>query len=252
VLTDPSLPITNVEARIHSFNAGYARTFEAFGRAASFGLLVPGFSGSVEGEVFEEAREVTRRGLGDSRLRLATNIIGGEALTKEEFAATRPSTVLGTSLVIIAPTGEYDSERLINLGLNRWAFKPEIGGSMLLGDFFVDASAGVWFFTDNSQFFGDTERSQDPLATLQLHAGYTFRPGLWLAGDATYYRGGQTSVDGDEKDDTQANSRYGMTLSIPLSEGIALKLAGSKGLTTRVGGEFTTVGAALQYRWFDD
>jgi hypothetical protein len=87
----------------------------------------------VSGDLFEQQRAVTRSGLGNPRLRLAINLFGGPAVNREEFAIREPSTALGMSLTIVAPFGQYDSNRLINLGSNRWAVKPEIGVHQPLG-----------------------------------------------------------------------------------------------------------------------
>jgi Putative MetA-pathway of phenol degradation len=152
---------------------------------------------------------------------------------------------------VVAPTGEYDSSKLINIGTNRWAVKPDVGITHEIGNWFMEAALGVWFFTDNSDFYGGNKREQDPLGALQLHAGYTFRPGLWLAGNATYYEGGRTSVNGVLNQDLQQNSRYGVTLSLPIDRDWSVKLAWSQSLMTRIGGDFTTFSVGLQYRWFD-
>ena len=110
---------------------------------------------------------------------------------------------------------------------------------------------GLWLFTDNTDFARGNMRSQDPLWTFELHGGYNFRPGLWLAADATYYTGGETSVNGIGKRDLQANARYGVTLSVPIVHGVSVKLAWANSLITRFGGSFQTVGLTLQYRWLD-
>ena len=94
---------------------------------------------------------------------------------------------------MLAPTGQYDPQRLVNISSNRWAFRPEIGPSQPFGSWFAETSAGVWLFTDNNNFFGGHVRSQAPIEEIQIHGGYTFRPGLWLAADATYYTSGETS-----------------------------------------------------------
>lgn len=151
----------------------------------------------------------------------------------------------------MVPLGQYDASRLINIGSNRWAFKPELGLSQPLGNVFLEAAAGAWLFTANTDFFGGQRREQKPLWTFQLHAGYTFRPALWLARNATYYTGGQRRVNGVAKQDRQANSRYGLTLSVPLWQHISAKLAWSTGFTTRAGGDFDTFAAAVQYVWID-
>jgi len=251
VLFDPSLEVTDAQARIDTLMAGYVRTFGLLGRSASLGALLPYVQGSLSGALSGAPTRVYRSGFGDARLRLALNMLGGPALTPEEFATREATTTLGASLSVVAPTGQYGSSRLINIGSNRWAFKPELGLSHPIGNWFVEATAGVWLFTDNTDFFGGNTRSQDPLAAYQLHAGYTFRPGLWIAADATYYTGGETSVNGTGRQDLQENSRYGLTLSIPFNARWSAKLAWATGLTTRIGGNFQTAFLALQYRWFD-
>ena len=251
VSTDPSLPLTNVEAVITSGILGYQRSFSLAGRAASAALLVPFINGDVRGNLEDQSRQVSRNGLGDVRLRFTANLAGGPALTPAEFAQRTPTTTLGASLTIVAPTGQYNPAYLINISSHRWAFKPEVGLSQPFGNWFADASTGVWLFTDNPDFFRGNRRSQDPLWTFEVHGGYNFRPGLWLAADATYYTGGETSLNGTAKHDLQANSRYGLTLSVPILDGVSAKLAWSKSLITRVGGRFQTVGLTLQYRWFD-
>ena len=174
--------------------AGYGRTFGVLGHQASAVLAVPYIWGDISGNVFEEARSVTRSGLGDIKLRLAVNLIGGEAMTPKEFMKRTPKTTLGASLSISAPTGQYDPDKLINIGTNRWAFKPEIGLTIPHGRWMFDVFAGVWLFSANPDFFGGVHREQDPMPTLQGHVSYTFRPQLWLALDSTYYFGGETSA----------------------------------------------------------
>jgi hypothetical protein len=251
VLFDPSLPFSDVEARLNAGVIGYARTFDVFNRAASATLALPYVWGGVEGNVGEDRRAVSRSGPGDARFRFAVNLIGDPAMTPAEFAKRTPRTTLGASLVVVAPVGEYFSDKLINIGSNRWAFKPELGLSQPLGRWNFDAYAGVWLFTDNDNFFGGSRREQDPLSSFQVHVSYSFRPRLWLAADATYYTGGRTTLDGVQKADRQSNSRIGLTMSLPIGKGQSLKLNWSEGASTRIGGDFTTIGVAWQWAWFD-
>lgn len=251
VAIDPSLPITNVQANINVYSLGYAHTFGLLGRSASAGILVPnyraGFSGTVE-EIGEKRAD--RTGTGDLLMRFAMILIGGPALTPEEFAHRTPTTTFGVNLKVVAPTGQYDSTHLINIGQNRWAFKPEIGLSQPIGNWFTDAIAGVWLYTDNTNFFGGHTRSQDPLYTFQLDAGYEFRPGLWVSANGTYYTGGNTTVDGVRNADRLQSTRYGITASAPLGAGWSTKFNWSKGLTSRLGGNFEEFTFTLQYHWF--
>ncbi|MFM0337082.1 transporter [Paraburkholderia fungorum] len=248
---DPSLPITNVQAHINVFTLGYSHSFAVAGKTVSVALSAPYANANVSGDVRGIYQQQYRSGLGDMHFRIAANLLGDPALSPAEFVRRVPSTVLGVSLVVVAPTGQYTPARLINIGANRWSFKPEIGLSQPFGNWFMDAAAGVWLFTDNDDFFGGHRRGQDPMPTFQWHGGYTWRPGLWLAADVTYFTGGRTSVNGVEDQDVQLSARYGLTLSVPLAAKWSAKLAWSRGLVTRVGGNFQTVSVALQYRWFN-
>ena len=173
MLTDPSLPIQDIEAKLDVGVAGYGRTFGVMGHQASAVLVVPYIWGDISGNVFEEARSVTRSGVGDIKLRLAVNLIGGEAMTPREFMKRTPKTTLGASLSISAPTGQYDPDKLINIGTNRWAFKPEIGLTIPHGRWMFDAFAGVWLFSANAGLLwrgaSRTGSDADFAGTRELH-----------------------------------------------------------------------------------
>ena len=251
VLPSPAITAIDIDARVNVYTLGYARFLDLLGRTASFTVVLPYAEADLRGSVGENSGEIHRGGIGDLYLRGALNLFGHPALTPAEFVA-RPSVFSGgASLSVVAPTGQYVPTRFVNIGTNRWAIKPDAGVSFPLGNWFAEAAAGVWFFTDNDDFRGGHRRSQEPLAVYQLHAGYNFRPGLWLAFDYGYYIGGRTAVDGINNDDAQRNSRVGLALSVPISRGWSGKLSWSKGTVVRVGGDYDIASIALQYRWFD-
>jgi hypothetical protein len=251
VVVDPSLPLTNVEAEVNGVAAFYVYTFGMFGRSASVGAVLPYTWADVEGDVGETFRQVSRSGLADLGLRFACNIVGGPALSPQEFAARKPTTTFGASLTVTAPTGQYDPSRLINIGTNRWGFKPELGVSQPLGKFWLEFYAGVWLFTTNDDFYGGQTRKQDPIVAVQAHVSYTFKPRLWLALNGTWYGGGQTTLDGVQNDDRQSNSRLGVTLAVPVSTTHSLKFGYARGATTRVGSRLDTITVAWQFLWFN-
>jgi hypothetical protein len=251
VSLDPSLPIKGLEASIQTYTLGYDRSFDLFGRSASAAILVPDVQGNLSGEVLGTGKTAQRAGLGDVKMRVAVNLLGGPALTREEFAQRQPNTTLGASLTVIAPTGQYDPARLINIGNNRWALKPEIGLSRPLGKWFAEAYVGAWVYTNDTDFYNGHLRGQAPIYAAQLHGGYSFRPNLWLAADATGYLGGRTSLGDIGNNDTQSVVRYGLTLSIPLPHAFSLKANWSSWLASRNGGKYQIFGLTLQYLWFD-
>jgi hypothetical protein len=188
-------------------------------------------------------------GLGDSRFRLSVNLYGAPALTLKEFAGYRQDLIIGASLQVSAPTGQYDNTRVINIGTNRWWFKPEIGISKTAGPWTLEAAAAATLYTDNDDFYGGNTRSQEPIYALQGHAIYSFRSGVWGSLDVNYFTGGETSINDTLRNDLQKNWRVGVTLAFPVDAHHSLKLYGSSGVSARTGNNYDLLGAAWQYRW---
>jgi hypothetical protein len=251
VVLDPSIPLTDVDATINGAFFGVGTTFDMFGKLALVSVAVPYAWGDVSGRVFEEARTVSRSGLADTRVRLSVNLRGNDALRLGEFVKAPRKAIVGTSVTVLTPTGEYDRTKLINLGNHRWAFKPEVGLAVPIGRWDIDAYAGVWLFTANDAFFpGDLKRTQDPILAVQAHVSYTFKPRLWLAVDGTWYSGGKAQVAGGEPGIAVNNSRLGATLSIPASRHQSFKIAFSNGVSVRTGTDFTSVAVGWQFLRF--
>ena len=246
---DPSAPIDESSAKIDTTALAFTRAFNLAGRSANAGVMMPVIGGHLEGVYLGEFAEVNRFGLGDPRLRLAINLYGAPAIAPQAPASSRQRTLLGVSLTVAPPLGHYDSTRLINIGTNRWSFKPEAGMSHFFGRWVVEAMAGVWLFTDNADFRGGRTRTQDPITATQVHLTYRFRPNVWLAADANYFTGGQTTIGGKENLDLQRNSRIGATFSSALGRRQAIRLSVSRGAYTTVGADFTTVAAGYNYAW---
>ena len=249
-VTDPASPIQNVIARVSTAMPYYGRTFGLLGRQASVTVATPVANAEIHGDVNEVGRSIDRTGVLDPLVRLAVNLFGGPALTPQEFRQRKPETTLGASIAVTAPLGQYDPVKLINLGTNRWACKPELGFSQPVGDWTFELYAGVWLFEDNDNYFGGKVRRQDPLASYQAHIVYEVRPHLWMSADFTYYSGGETTVGGVPQHDRQDNSRGGLTLSVPVSNNQSFKLTWARGVTVRIGSKTETIGAAWQVAWF--
>jgi len=245
---DPTLPIEDAEATINASSVGYFRAINLLGRSANVAVAVPYLWGNAQGRLGGEFQSPTRSGLADTRLRFAVNLVGAPAMNLKQFAAYRQKTNLGFSLAVVAPTGQYDPNKLINVGSNRWAFRPELGLSRAVGNWTFDVYGGAWLFTTNENFQGRT-KSQKPIGTAQFHMSYDLAPRLWVAFNANFFTGGKTRVDGTERMDFQRNSRLGTTVSIPVDRRQSVKIAFSTGAYTTIGGDFNSVAIAYQYLW---
>lgn len=252
VVVDPTLPLTDVNAKIGAAPLAAGYTFGLAGKLALVTAAVPYAVGRVTGKVGGDAREATRSGLSDVRVKLSVNLAGNDAMGAREFARAPRHPIVGTSLTLVAPSGQYSGTRLINLGTNRWSFKPEVGVSVPKGAWDFDAYLGVWLFTGNDDFYpGGQQRTQGRVVALQGHASYTFRPKLWAAVDATWYQGGSTRTGTAAPSAAMNNSRLGATVSFPFfHRKSSFKVAYSSGLLVRTGSNFRSLSAGWQWAWF--
>ena len=251
VLSDPMLPVKDLRATVETPSLGIARSFSLFGRTAQAFVALPYSWAQVSGNVFGEAVDTTRAGFSDMRVRVSVLVRGAPAASVLEILKAPRRTILGASLTIVAPTGQYFSNKIINLGTNRWTFKPEFAVSQPIGErWLLDTYAALWLFTGNNSFYpGTLVRTQAPVLAFQAHVSYSLKQQMWAAFDATYYVGGRTAVEGIENDDRQANSRVGGTLVLPVGRRHSVKLAVSTGAVVRFGTDFTTVSIGWQTAW---
>lgn len=249
VTANPSVPLQNAKLNIKTIVFAFARSLDVWGRSGKFDIVV--LEARLTGSALfaGEPRERNVTGLIDPRLRFSVNLYGAPAMSLAEFPSYQQDVIIGASLAITAPLGQYDSSRLVNLGNNRWSFKPELGVSKRLGPVTLELSAATTFYTDNNQYLGDRTFSQNPTYQAQVHLIYAFSNGVWASLDGTYFAGGSTKVDGVGNHDFQENTRYGGTLSLPLNRNHSLKLFASEGAHTRTGSEYDAVGIVWQYRF---
>lgn len=256
LLFDPTVPIEDAVGTIHAPVFTYFYAFDFFGRSANISGSVPYMIGDFSGTVLGQDRAVRRQGFADLPIRFAVNLVGGRALAAPQFVKTPPPrTTLGASVKVIAPTGQYNPEFAINIGSNRWSFKPEVGFTRHAGPMTLDAYAGVWFFTANDEYFtaaggAPNTRTQEPIGAFEFHLSYDVRPRLWISADINYWRGGKAAVNGVRNNSTlQANSRFGVTGSVPLTRRQSIKVSYSDGVVVRIGGNYKILSMGWQYGW---
>ncbi|UCE42053.1 MAG: transporter [Candidatus Aminicenantes bacterium] len=249
VLLDPALPIEDPKAIANTFTLAYATTLNFFGRLAKFDIVVPIGHGSWEATVEGQGARVKRTGFGDPLVRLGINFIGAPALYGREYIKFKETFIAGASIQMRLPLGQYDGDKLVNLGTNRWMFKPKVGASLHLGRWIVETSLSAAYFSRNADFFGGNTLWQKSLYTLQMHLAYKFRRGFWFATSFGRNWGGETFLNGNGMKNPQNNSRFGLTLAVPISGGHAITMSFSSGVTTRYGADFDSLICSYQYRW---
>jgi hypothetical protein len=249
LLFDPAVPITDANANVDMGLLGYVHTLDVAGKSAKVGALLPYASLSAEGYVAGNFRTRETDGAADPEFYFAINFYGAPALSLKELKDYQQDTIIGFTFKLTTPLGVYDSDKLINIGTNRWSFKPGFGISQALGNWTLEASAAAAYYTDNNDFDSGKTRQQDAIYSTQFHVTYSFPRNIWVAISATYYTGGRTTIDGVSNNDLQQNWRTGFTLALPVNRYHSIKLFGSSGVSTRTGTNYDALGIAWQYRW---
>ena len=189
------------------------RGVDRWGNSGKFDVIVPYSHLSGTALVAGQPRERVISGLGDPRVRLSVNFYGAPALTLSEYPAYQQDLVIGASVQVAPPWGQYDASKAVNLG-TRWSIKPDVGFLKAFGPLTIDLTAAVTLFSRNDDYFGGQTLDQAPLYSAQTNLSYDFGRGIWAALGVTYYRGGRTTVNDVTKEDALSNSRVGLTVAV--------------------------------------
>jgi hypothetical protein len=250
ILLDPSVPIEDLNSRLHSLVGGYVRTISFFGLSSKVDIIVPYAKGDWEGALAGVDTSTSRSGMGDVRVRLSVNFVGAPALDAKSYRDYQQRTIVGASLQVFAPVGQYNPSKLINLGTNRWTFRPQLGISRKTGAWFIEGYISTWFFTKNSDFYGGNVLNQKPLLAGKIHVIRSLKRKAWVAVNVGYAFGGRTLTNGEPLATEISTWRFGATLSLPLGGRHSLKLAVTSGVRIQRGSDFDAVGIFYQFLWF--
>ena len=240
VLFDRTIPLYEVDSDINVGILAYVQTLSLWGRSSNIMVELPYSWGTTKGLVEDYPAQRDFSALGDLGFTLTVNLMGAPSMTREDFLALRadPHPIIGASLKVIAPTGEYDSDRLINVGANRWATRLQLGTIIpIRPGWLLEAAAGIWVYGDDDDFLTGA-REQDSVYSLEAHLIKRFRPGFWASLDFTYFTGGRQTIGGERLEDVQKNAKVGATVVIPFAGRHAVKIGYANGTVTKYGSDF--------------
>lgn len=249
ILFDPALPLEDVQAKTHAIVGAYLRSIDFFGLAAKANVILPAATGYWEGVYQGVDSSTARTGMGDLRFGFSFNFAGSPALKGEEFKSFEQKSIAGFGLQIVAPTGQYFSDKLINLGSNRWAFRPQLGMSHKIQSWYIEYALNIWLFTANYDFWGGNKLEQNPIGTIKLHVIKSFSKGIWAALGTGYAFGGRSYVNDEMRDAMISVMRVGAVIAIPIHRQHSLKLTALTSIRFKEGADFDSIGLAYQFTW---
>jgi Putative MetA-pathway of phenol degradation len=247
---DTSLIVVGAKFNLNQGTIDYQRDFSFFHRLAWVEASVPlaGLDGSVTGTSIQGSTT----GTGDSSYEFATLLKGGPALSVAQFETYKPTTTVGVSLTITAPTGLYHADKILNLGSNRWSFKPEIAVSHPFGSeqkWEFDAYANAYFYTDNTSYRGVEILRQQALTGLEGHISYSFTSSLWASIDTRYSFGGDAFISGVNQNNAQQNFILGSEVNVSLNAQNSIVFEFAKALVHQNGPSATGFAVYYYYSW---
>lgn len=252
---DPVLMVEDADVERRTGLVSLVHAFGMAGRSARVDLLVPYDNARWEGLVAGTPADTRRTGFGDARIRLSVNLTGSPALSGKEYLEFRQShpvnTVIGAGLAVTVPTGEYQRDKLLNLGENRYTIRPQLGVLHTRGPWSFELTGSASFFSDNRDFApGGVRREQDAVYDVQAHVVRVLARGWWVSAGAAYGWSGESTVDGDDKNDRRGDWLAGLSFGFPLSQTESVKIAWLRRRTTRdVGSDSDALAAAWSVRF---
>ena len=254
IFFDPTLLLENVDMKLDTWAAKYIRTFELFEKSSRIDIRQAYQKGEWKGLLNGVPASTSRNGLSDTFVRVAMNLYGAPPLRGKEFSAyrshTKTETIVGAALTVRMPTGHYQEDKLLNLGQNRFTFRPQLGVMHTRGKWTTELTGEVAFFTKNDEFFNGNTLEQKPLYIVHSHLIHTFKPGQWASISAGYDYGGENRLNGIDKDDNQQNIGWKLSYAHPINRSLGLKLT-YLGTRTQesTGADTDTLAVSMSFVW---
>jgi hypothetical protein len=247
VTFDSSIPVEDVDGEVDSVVLSYSRSLNIAGKSALLTVAVPYAELGLEGLLLGEPASGRRRGFGDPQVRLAVNFYGAPATIPKNFASYQQKTIVGASISVGMPFGRYLDDKVLNVGTNRWNVVGQVGLSHKINRWTVESAIGISWTSDNDDVVGNKRLEQDPIGLFRGTVLYNFSRGFWVGAGVLYANGGDTKLDGVQRDDRQKNWRTGIATSFSLAPRHNLQLRITEGVTARIGADFRTYSANYTY-----
>jgi hypothetical protein len=250
VSIDTGLVIAGAKFNLNAGTIDYSHYFGLANHLIWVNGSVPiaGLSGSVTGTNIRGSVN----GAADSSYQVAALLKGGPALRVADFDNYKPETIVGVSFSVAAPSGQYNGNKILNLGSNRWLFRPEIALSHPFGPeqkWQLDTYANCEFYTDDASYRGTKVLSEQPLPGFEGHLSYSFNDKLWAALDTRYSVRGDTSINGVDQNDSQENFIIGSEVNLALNLQHSLVFEFAKAVVHRNGTAYTGFTVKYDFVW---
>ena len=258
----------DVEATL--FIANYARNLVLFNRLSSVLLGVAGGSVDVNtnanasttflppGSDPAVAFSQSASGYADPFIQLDVNLFGTPPMKRNfEVFDYEPTWTIDVSTMLGLPIGEYDADKLVNLGQNRWFGRIAFPIKYHFGVFSrgymrsLEVTPSVWLFAENDDFMGQ-KLENDPMWQVEAHLTSDFTPSLWCSLDLLYRGGFKSEIDGVEMGEDLDIGDLGFTLSYQVTDNLAIRTGFSSNVFGDSDLDNSMIRLQVVYAWHRD
>ena len=232
----------NADAEANVMVASFAHHMTLFNRPSSLSVSVvggsvdvdvdtsssaPGFlpPGATPGTSFHQSAS----GYGDPSIQLDVNLFGTPPLKANfDLIDYEPTWNLDTAVMLALPVGEYNDDKRVNMGLNRWFGRIAFPLTYPFGVFTrgymksLEPIPSVWLFAENDDFLGH-KMENDPLYQVEAHLTHDFSMGFFASLDMLYRSGFKSKIDGIEVGEELDVGNLGFTLNYQVTNNFTVR-----------------------------
>jgi hypothetical protein len=235
---DPSLGIyPNSETDANFFLLSYGRQIDFFGRSAMAGAAIYGgdLDTEFDGDPFDPTSTTrfrqTNSGFGDPSVQLTVNLYGAPTIENfYDMANYEPRFTVDVGGMLAIPIGEYNDDKFVNIGLNRWWGRLSLPMVAYFGSYAplyrtsFEVTPSVYLFAKNDDFLGD-DLENDPLFQLEAHLTHDITRSLVASIDFMFRKGMESEINGDKSGEDLDIKTLGFTLDYLVTDNVGLRVS---------------------------
>jgi hypothetical protein len=220
---DPShfiYPAADAEASI--FVLSWARHMTLFNRPSVLSANLMGGSVDVEFDTNITPPEF-----------LPPGVVPGTSFSQSASGYADPSNyeptwTLDAAFMLGVPLGQYDDDRVVNLGLNRFygrvAFPFKYHFRVFTPGYMssLEVVPSVWLFSENDDFLGQKLKN-DPMWQVEAHWTHDFTRHFFGSLDLLYRNGFQSEIDGVDLGSDIEIGDLGFTLNFSVNDNVTIR-----------------------------
>ncbi len=207
--------------------------------------------GVVPGVSFSQSAS----GYGDPSVQLDVNLLGTPKIkTIFDYMNYEPTWTLDAAVMLGVPLGQYDADKVVNLGLNRFygriafpfkyhfrIFSPGYRSSL-------EVVPSVWLFAENDDFVGQ-KLQNDPMWQLEAHWTHDFTRQFFASLDLLYRKGFQSEINGIDLGSDIEIGNLGFTLNFSVTDNVTIRTSFSSNVFGNSDIETSMIRLQFVYAW---